>query len=120
MTFDLYMSYAQGFRTLTPITDVTYTARLMDRLVAAGMTLDPSPIQTNGSIDPEKLKTKGFRSCNCPIFMKDLWCWHVLVCAQVCHLVKRYPVRFHPSKIAPASIGRIANASKGGALGYQQ
>ena len=97
---------------------MTYTAKLIDRLVAAQMTLATSNMLTAGNLDAAKLKTCGFVSCNCKVFLKDLWCEHVLVHAMVRKIVLRVPPRFDSRSIGPVANGRNAAAIRGGALGY--
>ena len=82
------------------------------------MTLDVSVMSTGNELDPAKLKQKSFVSCNCSVYLKDLWCEHVLAHAMVNGIVKKFPPRFQPKRIGPAANGRIANASRGGCLGY--
>lgn len=115
----MYCDYVTSFHTLTPIVDVVYTERLIERLRAALMTLDTSRILSSGKVDAEKLKKNGFCSCNCTVFLKDLWCEHVLFHAMVTKLVKKFPPRYAPKRMGPPTAGRPLNVVRGGALGYQ-
>ena len=96
-----------------------YTEHLIDRLKAAQMTLDTSKITTSGRLDREKLKKHGFCSCNCTVFIKDLWCEHVLFHAMITKLVTKFPPSYAPKRIGPPANGRPLNVVRGGALGYQ-
>jgi len=77
LDFATYMDLASCCHTLRPIVDVAFVEKLIFRLLASGMELDLTLLQTQGSLDVEKLKKFGFVSCSCPTYLKDLWCIHV-------------------------------------------
>ena len=118
--FDNYIDFSSSFRTLKPITNVVYVRHLIDRLQASQVTLDLTLIQTDGVLDVEKLKEKGFASCNCPDYLKDLWCWHTTTYSLLKKLITQIPAVFQPRRILnqPPQKGRTARAVYGGALGW--
>ena len=122
MNFELYIDFATAFHTLTPITNVIFVERLIDRLCADQMVLNVDSICTSGVVDGAKLrdpKCNGFVSCNCPTYLKDLWCEHVLMYALVKGVVVNVPPKYRAERIGPAHNGRNPMAVRGGALGWK-
>ena len=125
-SFPLLMDYGKSFHTLTPITCVTFTTRLIERLEASKCTLDLTRIQTSATdrtIDATKLtggaEGNAFVHCNCPAYLHYSWCDHACLHARcVSKILARIPQQFDPKRLATKRKGRIANAKAGGALGY--
>ena len=119
-TFDLYMDYVSSFHTLTPIVDVIFVGRLINRLLNSDMRLDLSLIQSSdGELDVERMKKWGFCSCNCPIYLHYLWCAHVCADGLVKKLILKFPRGYTVKRLGAETDGRTCKALRGGALGYQ-
>lgn len=121
-SFDLYMDYVTSFHTLTPIIDVIFVGRLIDRLLASGMQLNVSLVKsggTSGALDVEKMKKKGFCSCNCRVYLHYLWCVHVCTDALVKGLIVKFPPTYTVRQLGVDHNGRTSKALRGGCLGYQ-
>ena len=119
-TFDLYMDYVLSFHTLTPIEDVVFVGRLINRLSTSGMQLDLSLIQSSDNkLDVERMKKWGFCSCNCPIYLHYLWCVHVCADGLVKKLILKFPRAYTVKRLGADTDGRTCKALRGGALGYQ-
>ena len=120
--FDLLMDYTTAFHTLTPITDVIYTRRLMERLTASGCTLNIRHIRTSptdDSLDASKLASRGFAHCNCGCYLHYSWCTHACVHAMVVtKVLTKVPAVYDPVRLAARAPGRNSNSIRGGALGY--
>ena len=130
LNFDQLIDFGTAFRTLTPITDPLYTARLAERLMRSGMALNLSLICYNGripsgleispsDIDPAKLVQSGFVSCVCDPYTHYHMCIHCCGDAKLRGLIKKWPATLHPTHIGSGKTGAISAAVRGGALGRQ-
>jgi hypothetical protein len=125
MEFDLLMDWLCSFHMLVPMLDSKRVTAFVHRLQASKMTLNLNVIcssvnKDNGTfvLDVEKMKTRGFVTCNCTAFLHTNWCIHVCVDAMIKKLITRLPPTFRDERIGKWKAGRHAQAMPGGARGF--